>query len=230
MSAVVTRSRRGSSGRATRSTPSTRAACRARCSSRTFAATAPRTGVARRVASCTGRRRGCAPVSERLSSAVGRAERLVSPSSRRACIETHGRRGVRSQRRRRSTVARQPSSRRRRNRSPWFEPRSFVRELACGNVGVWSWLKVSTRAFLYAIVWKLGLRPSGPVHSRSEDVDTSTTLGLKPGDRVRVKSKIEIERTLTDAKTRGLWFDREMLPYCNQTHTVKDLSRGSSTR
>ncbi len=103
----------------------------------------------------------------------------------------------------------------------WFEPRSFVRELACGNVGVWSWLKVSTRAFLYAIVWKLGLRPSGPVHSRSEDVDTSTTLGLKPGDRVRVKSKIEIERTLTDAKTRGLWFDREMLPYCNQTHTVK---------
>ena len=103
----------------------------------------------------------------------------------------------------------------------WFDPTSFARELTCGNVGAWSWLKVSTRAFLYAIAWKLGLRPSGPVHSRSEDVDTSATLHLKPGDRVQVKSKIEIERTLTDRKTRGLWFDREMLPYCNQTHTVK---------
>ncbi len=101
-------------------------------------------------------------------------------------------------------------------------PRSFVRELTSGNVGIWPWLKVSTRAFLYAIGMKLGLRLTGPVHPRSEDVDTTPTLGLEAGDRVRVKSKVEIERTLIPTTRReASSFDREMLPYCGQTHTVK---------
>jgi hypothetical protein len=104
----------------------------------------------------------------------------------------------------------------------WYDPKSFVHELTCGNVGAWPWLKVTTRAFFYAIGTKLGLRLTGPVHPRPQEVATAADLDLQPGDLVRVKSKAEIERTLdSNSKTRGLWFDREMLPYCGQTHSVK---------
>ena len=42
------------------------------------------------------------------------------------------------------------------------------------------------------------------------------TLGVNPGDLVEVKSKAEIEQTLgVNSRNRGLWFDVEMLPYCN---------------
>ncbi len=104
----------------------------------------------------------------------------------------------------------------------WFDAGSFVRELTGGNVGIWPWLKVSIRAFLYALGLKLRLHMPGPVHPRLGDVTRTPELSLKAGDLVRVKSKAEIERTLDSAfKTRGLGYDREMLPYCGQTHTVK---------
>ncbi len=39
---------------------------------------------------------------------------------------------------------------------------------------------------------------------------------------MRVRSQVEIEQTLdSSGKTRGMWFDREMLPYCGKTYTVK---------
>ena len=48
------------------------------------------------------------------------------------------------------------------------------------------------------------------------------TLELKPGDWVRVKSPSEIRSTLNDkGKNRGLWFDREMLPFCGETFQVR---------
>src|SRR5262249_17430198 len=103
----------------------------------------------------------------------------------------------------------------------WYDPKSFIRELTCGNVGVWQWLRVTTRAALYSIGTRLGLQFKEPVHPRPQDVTFAGELDLRPGDRVQVKSKAEIERTLdTTGKTRGLWFDREMLPYCGQKHTV----------
>ena len=44
---------------------------------------------------------------------------------------------------------------------------------------------------------------------------------IKVGDLVRVRSKEEIAETLDErGKTRGLWFDREMLPYCGGTFRV----------
>jgi hypothetical protein len=104
----------------------------------------------------------------------------------------------------------------------WYDPKSFVRELTCGNVGVWRWLDVTTRAFFVAISRFLGLRPREPVHPRAEPVTTKALLDLKSGELARVRSKAEIERTLdASGKNRGLWFDREMLPYCGQTHRVK---------
>jgi hypothetical protein len=47
-------------------------------------------------------------------------------------------------------------------------------------------------------------------------------LNLQPGDWVQVKSRAEIAETLsTEGRTRGLWFDREMLPYCGGVYRVR---------
>ena len=47
------------------------------------------------------------------------------------------------------------------------------------------------------------------------------TLGLQPGDTVRVKSHEEILATLdASGKNRGMSFDAEMVPYCGTTHRV----------
>jgi hypothetical protein len=104
----------------------------------------------------------------------------------------------------------------------WYDPRSFIRELTCGNVGIGRWCQVTSRAALNAIATRLGFRLTGPVHPRPDAVATAGELNLKAGDVVQVKSQAEIERTLdATSRTRGLSFDREMLPYCGQTHTVK---------
>jgi hypothetical protein len=47
------------------------------------------------------------------------------------------------------------------------------------------------------------------------------TLGLEPGDWVRVKSVDEISQTLDkNQRNRGLYFDREMVRYCGRTMQV----------
>ena len=47
--------------------------------------------------------------------------------------------------------------------------------------------------------------------------------GLLPGDLVQVRSRSEVAETLdAHGKNRGLWFDREMLPYCGTTVRVLD--------
>ena len=47
------------------------------------------------------------------------------------------------------------------------------------------------------------------------------TLGLEPGDWVKVKSAEEIAETLDkDYRNRGLYFDRELLKYCGRTLQV----------
>lgn len=50
----------------------------------------------------------------------------------------------------------------------------------------------------------------------------SITLGLQPGDHVRIKSKDEIVETLDRTNhVRGLSFDVEMVRYCGRTATVR---------
>lgn len=49
----------------------------------------------------------------------------------------------------------------------------------------------------------------------------SETLGLMPGERVQVKGIEEIRDTLNpDQRNRGLYFDREMTPFCGGTYRV----------
>jgi hypothetical protein len=60
-----------------------------------------------------------------------------------------------------------------------------------------------------------------PVLAGRLDKTPSATLGLQPGDLVRVKSKDEIVATLdTNNRNRGLAFDVEALRYCGQTARV----------
>lgn len=48
------------------------------------------------------------------------------------------------------------------------------------------------------------------------------TLDLQPGELVRVKSYGEILATLDrDGKNRGLFFDAEMVPYCDRIFRVR---------
>jgi hypothetical protein len=50
----------------------------------------------------------------------------------------------------------------------------------------------------------------------------TASLGLQPGELVRVKPFNDILRTLsTEGRNRGLGFDKEMAPYCEQVHAVR---------
>jgi hypothetical protein len=102
----------------------------------------------------------------------------------------------------------------------FWDVRQYVRELRSRNVSfgtmatslVLSWYNVLRR--------KLGLKPH-PVVAGKLTTTPRATLGLQPGERVRVKSKDEIVATLnTDQRNRGLWFDVEMVPFCGREFTV----------
>jgi hypothetical protein len=101
----------------------------------------------------------------------------------------------------------------------WWDAGSFLREFTCGNVSLPRFVTVCTRIVFEEIrrrarLWAYPVKPTG--HNAP-----AANLRLEPGSLVRIRSKAEIEDTLNEAgKNRGLWFDREMLPYCGSTHTV----------
>jgi hypothetical protein len=81
----------------------------------------------------------------------------------------------------------------------------------CRTLAIWIYDKVQAR--LGGEEWN---------HVRGTCTKTpSVHLGLRPGERVRVKQKEEILRTI-DARgwNRGMEFSREMLPYCGTEQTV----------
>jgi hypothetical protein len=107
----------------------------------------------------------------------------------------------------------------------WWSIRSFAHELTSGNVGVWRFVRTMTRIVVEEIGRRLGLvtnHPFRPSERTGGRVAAPATHALRPGDLVQIRSRSEIARTVgEDGKTRGLWFDREMLPYCGQTARVK---------
>ena len=101
----------------------------------------------------------------------------------------------------------------------------YVRELRSGNVSPLRLLRVALRA----IAFRLAGRFAGPISLTSRLAIqlrpgrlVTEPNGLAVGDWVRVRSDEEIARTLNrSGKNRGLWFDREMRPYCGGTYQVK---------
>lgn len=108
---------------------------------------------------------------------------------------------------------------------PWYDLRQYFRELRSGNVTLGTMLKT------FAIAWynvlarrlsRLGVKRYPYVAGHCVGRTPTETLGLQPGELVRVKPKAEIMKTLgPDRKNRGLLFDVEMTPFCTRTYRVR---------
>ena len=107
-----------------------------------------------------------------------------------------------------------------------WDPRSYLREYTTGNVSLGKFLRVMARAVVQEPKRKLGMVPEVHVPGTRTGPATDPPLGLQAGDLVQVKSREEIAATLgPDGRNRGLWFDREMLPYCGRTLRVRQRIR-----
>lgn len=103
---------------------------------------------------------------------------------------------------------------------PRWDARSFLREVGCGNVSLWTFIRV-----MFGILVNTPRRRRGvekPFSAPGTGSRRTKLLSIEPGSRVRVRTRDEIADTLdANSKLRGLWFDREMVPYCGTTATVK---------
>jgi len=103
---------------------------------------------------------------------------------------------------------------------PWWDLRQFWQDWSCGNVP----LKKLVRSFVISVFNKMQRLRRGVQYPYIEGCLSKTPsehLGLKSGDLVRVKPKIEITKTLDRRnRNRGLSFDREMVKYCGGTYRV----------
>jgi hypothetical protein len=125
---------------------------------------------------------------------------------------------------------------------PWWDFRQYLEDYTSGNVTLRQLLHGLVYAsYASAVQAGIGLGPplrwlydrfSSPLgntlYPRSSGTipvgqpTPTSILNLQPGDLVRVKSHRAILATLdTEAKNRGLSFDREMVPYCGGTYRVK---------
>jgi hypothetical protein len=96
--------------------------------------------------------------------------------------------------------------------------RKLVRNLVISGFNKW---QDASRRYLPAWLRIRGGQRYPALSGRLERTPKAT-LGLQPGDLVRVKSKEEILATLdTRNRNRGLMFDVEMLRYCGRTARVK---------
>jgi hypothetical protein len=103
-----------------------------------------------------------------------------------------------------------------------LDPQAYLRVYTTGNVSLGRFLKVMARAMIEEPMRKFGITPRVFVSGTATNPPRDAPLNLQPGDLVQVKSKEEIIATLgPDGKNRGLFFDREMLPYCGGTFRVK---------
>lgn len=106
----------------------------------------------------------------------------------------------------------------------YFDPRPFINEFTNGNASLGHVVTITARAVQAELLRKVGARPHAPVQGTGtgEDDPNRPPLNLKAGDWVRVKSLEEIAATLNpEGFSRGMWFDREMAPYCGKIFKVR---------
>lgn len=103
-----------------------------------------------------------------------------------------------------------------------WDIRLYLQDLRSGNVSFLHFLRVAGLALFNMIQRARGGRQYPAVDGKLPPNKTPhLRLGLNPGDLVEVRSKKEIEETLgSNSRNRGLWFDVEMLPYCNRQFRV----------
>ena len=105
----------------------------------------------------------------------------------------------------------------------------YWREFSSGNAGFWHVLRIAIRAATTEVRSRLHVRNSPPlrIHAGvsprpSNSPEPTKPLALQVGEWVRIKSPRQIAETIDAGfRTRGLWFDREMTPFCSGTYRVQ---------
>lgn len=93
----------------------------------------------------------------------------------------------------------------------------------------WKRHGVPIRTLMYGLWFALATKAMRLIGRKTSVAGKCTTtpvmsLNLKVGDVVRVKNRADIESTLNSAgKNRGLWFDPEMLVYCDKEMQVSRI-------
>jgi hypothetical protein len=107
--------------------------------------------------------------------------------------------------------------------TPREAPAAFARELTSKNVGVGRWLSVLLRTIIEGTLSMLRLRHGLFMPFRpGAEAKVPTGVTIEVGDLVRVRSRQEIAETLdAKGKLKGLWFDREMVPFCGREFRVE---------
>lgn len=101
-----------------------------------------------------------------------------------------------------------------------MDPRPMFHELACRNITLGEFTRVMVRAAAWQPAHKLGILPWPK--GTNEKSPRYEPLGLESGDWVRVKSRRDIEATLTTTGAhRGLHFDTEMAAFCGNVYRVR---------
>ena len=104
----------------------------------------------------------------------------------------------------------------------WGDPRHYVRDLSTGNIRLQPFVTGVAVAIFNAFQAKRGGTGFPEFRPAAAKASPTESLGLRPGELVRVKSKQQIELTLNDKnRNRGLRFDREMLRYCGGEYRVR---------
>ena len=96
-----------------------------------------------------------------------------------------------------------------------FDPRFYLKDLTSGNVGLRDFVRFAAFAMLnnFSLWWRGTRYPR--LCGQAGDKTPTGNLNLQAGELVQVRSKEEIMRTLNnDLRNRGLSFDVEMVPYC----------------
>ena len=109
-----------------------------------------------------------------------------------------------------------------RRRERW-NPRFYFEDVTSGNVSLGTFFRYGLLAVLNAFVARWWNRRLTHVRGAVVSKTPTVALDLQPGELVQVRSKREIEQTIdANKKNRGLFFDVEMLPYCeNGTFSVR---------
>ena len=197
-----------------------------RSCSTTCGARARPTGVARPGAGSIGRRSGFGGSTPQARTTAARAVMIAPMPSRdsnswraEATVAAHGADGTSVETYRCQATEALRASEPLRS----YDLRQYLRELTSGNVGVLRLLRVAWRGISTAVRRRLRLIGRLPLRHQEGPVPPKNELNLQSGDLVEVRSPDEIAPSIDETgRTRGLWFDWEMIPYCGGRYRVKD--------
>lgn len=104
-----------------------------------------------------------------------------------------------------------------------FDIRQDLRPLLSGNVSLWAYVLVLLTRLFNAVqrVRRGAGFPFMPDRPADVPADLGPQRGLAAGRNVVVQDRAHISRTLTNGRTRGLWYDRDMVRYCGTAAVVQ---------